>query len=154
MHFDISISICIFSSIRTYNHLIKKQQKWKDVLQGDIFIWVIGQFHAWAGKQHVSSSIVAIMYSSLVHPNFWTSDEIDYILEPGDTLYNSIYNCARAQLISQHVDAGQLNVLPQQRPITLSLTKVMLDWIPDKLAHNASSQSELWEARQAIPGFK
>ena len=28
----------------------------------------------------------------------------------------------------------------------------MLDWIPDKLAHNAPSQSELWEARQAIPG--
>ena len=30
----------------------------------------------------------------------------------------------------------------------------MLDWIPDKLAHNAPSQSELWEARQAIPEFK
>ena len=37
---------------------------------------------------------------------------------------------------------------------TFSLTKVMLDWKPDKLAHNAPSQSELWEARQAIPGFK
>ena len=35
--------------------------------------------------------------------------------------------CARAQSISQHVDAGQLNVPPQQQPITLSLTKVMLD---------------------------
>ena len=29
----------------------------------------------------------------------------------------------------------------------------MLDWTPDKLAHNAPSQSELQEARQAIPGF-
>ena len=56
------------------------------------------------------------------------------------------------QSISQHVDTGQLNVPPQQQPITLSLTKVMLDWIPDKLAHNAPSQSELQEARQAIPG--
>ena len=35
--------------------------------------------------------------------------------------------CARAQSISQCVDAGQLNVPPQQQPITLSLTKVMLD---------------------------
>ena len=35
--------------------------------------------------------------------------------------------CARAQLISQHVDAGQLNVPPQQRPIILSLTRVMLN---------------------------
>ena len=25
--------------------------------------------------------------------------------------------------------------------------------MPDKLAHNAPSQSELWEARQAIPEF-
>ena len=29
----------------------------------------------------------------------------------------------------------------------------MLDCKPDKLAHNAPSQSEPWEARQAIPGF-
>ena len=28
-----------------------------------------------------------------------------------------------------------------------------IDWTPDKLAHNAPSQSELQEARQAIPGF-
>ena len=35
--------------------------------------------------------------------------------------------CPRAQSISQHADAGQLNILPQQQPITLSLTKVMLD---------------------------
>ena len=35
--------------------------------------------------------------------------------------------CARAQSISQHVDAGQLNVPPQQQPITLSLTKVTPD---------------------------
>ena len=35
--------------------------------------------------------------------------------------------CARAQSISQCVDAGQLNVPPWQQPITLSLTKVMLD---------------------------
>ena len=62
--------------------------------------------------------------------------------------------CARAQSISQNVDTGQLNIPPQQWPITLSLTKVMLDWTPDKLAHNAPSQSELWEARQAISGFK
>ena len=32
--------------------------------------------------------------------------------------------CARAQLISQCVDAGQLNVPPQQQPIILSLTRV------------------------------
>ena len=30
--------------------------------------------------------------------------------------------CARAQSISQCVDAGQLNIPPQQQPITLSLT--------------------------------
>ena len=30
----------------------------------------------------------------------------------------------------------------------------MLDWAPDKLAHNAPANQELWEARQAIPGFK
>ena len=35
--------------------------------------------------------------------------------------------CARAQLISQCVDAGQLNVPLQQRPIRLSLTRVMLN---------------------------
>ena len=35
--------------------------------------------------------------------------------------------CARAQLISQHVDTGKLNVPPQQQPIILSLTKVMLN---------------------------
>ena len=35
----------------------------------------------------------------------------------------------------------------------IEFTKDMLDWTPDKLAHNAPSQSELWEARQAIPGF-
>ena len=27
----------------------------------------------------------------------------------------------------------------------------MLDWTPEKLAHNALSQSELWEARQSYP---
>ena len=31
------------------------------------------------------------------------------------------------KLIGQHVDAGQLNIPPQQQPITLSLTKVTLD---------------------------
>ena len=35
--------------------------------------------------------------------------------------------CARAQLISQRVDARQLNVPPQQQPITLSLTRAMLN---------------------------
>ena len=29
----------------------------------------------------------------------------------------------------------------------------MPNYTLDKLAHNASSQSELWEARHAIPGF-
>ena len=29
----------------------------------------------------------------------------------------------------------------------------MFDWMSDKLAHNASSQSALQEARQAIPEF-
>ena len=29
----------------------------------------------------------------------------------------------------------------------------MLDWTPDKLAHNASNQSELQKTRQAIPEF-
>ena len=62
--------------------------------------------------------------------------------------------CARALPTSQCVDGGQLNIPPQQQPIILSLSKVMLDWTPDKLAHNSPSQSELWEARQAIPGFK
>ena len=60
---------------------------------------------------------------------------------------------ARAQLISQCVDATQLNVPPQQQPITLSLTKVTLDYIPDMLAHSAHGQSELWEARQAFQEF-
>ena len=41
--------------------------------------------------------------------------------------YLQMHKCARAQLISQHVDAGQLNVSLQQQPITLSLTKVMLN---------------------------
>ena len=41
--------------------------------------------------------------------------------------YKQMYMCARAQLISQHVDARQLNILTSQQPITLSLTKVMLD---------------------------
>ena len=40
---------------------------------------------------------------------------------------NMMVQCARAQSISQHADAGQLNIPPQQRPITLSLTKVTLD---------------------------
>ena len=35
--------------------------------------------------------------------------------------------CARAQLISQHVDAGQLTIPPQQQPITLNPTRVMLN---------------------------
>ena len=35
--------------------------------------------------------------------------------------------CARAQLISQCVDAGQLNVPPQQQPIILSLIRVTLN---------------------------
>ena len=35
--------------------------------------------------------------------------------------------CARAQSINQCVDAGQLNIPPQQQPITLSLTKVTLN---------------------------
>ena len=48
----------------------------------------------------------------------WDKEKNSYIQKDG---------CARAQSISQHVDAGQLNVPPQQRPITLSLTKVMLD---------------------------
>ena len=34
----------------------------------------------------------------------------------------SIYLCARAQSTGQHVDAGQINIPPQQQPITLSLT--------------------------------
>ena len=34
-------------------------------------------------------------------------------------------NCARAQSISQHVDAGELNIPHQQGPIILSLTRVM-----------------------------
>ena len=55
--------------------------------------------------------------------------------------------------ISQRGDTGQLNVPPQQGPITLSLTRVTLNQTLDKLAHNASSQSELWEARHAIPEF-
>ena len=33
----------------------------------------------------------------------------------------------RAQLISQHVDTGQLNIPPQLCPITSSLTKITLD---------------------------
>ena len=41
------------------------------------------------------------------------------------SLYGALSLCARAQLISQRVDAGQLNVPPQQRPIILSLTRVM-----------------------------
>ena len=45
----------------------------------------------------------------------------------GNTPFEYSFICARAQLISQHVDAGQLNVSPQQQPITLSLTKVMLN---------------------------
>ena len=77
-----------------------------------------------------------------------------YAIKSFIDLGQQVYICARAQSIRQRVDAGQLNVPPQQWPITLSLTKVMLDWTPDKLAHNASSQSKLWEARQAIPGFK
>ena len=44
-----------------------------------------------------------------------------------DCFYGGLPKCARAQLISQHVDAGQLNIPPQQQPITLSLTKVTLD---------------------------
>ena len=72
---------------------------------------------------------------------------------PATSYPKKLEECARAQLISQCVDTGQLNIPTLQQPITLSLTKVMLDWIPDKLAHNAPSQSELQEARQAIPEF-
>ena len=61
--------------------------------------------------------------------------------------------CARAQSISQHADAGQLNIPPQEQPIILSLTRVTRNEILDKLAHNASSQSELQEARHTITGF-
>ena len=35
--------------------------------------------------------------------------------------------CARAQPITQHVDAGQLNVLTQWLPIAFGLTRVMLN---------------------------
>ena len=63
-----------------------------------------------------------------------------------------IDKCARAQLISQHVDAGQLNILPQQQPITLSLTKVTVVWTLDKLAHNAASQPELWKLGKVSQG--
>ena len=56
-------------------------------------------------------------------------------------------------MITQRVDAGQLNVPTQWQPIAFGLTRVMLNEAPDKLAHSASGQSELWEARHAIPEF-
>ena len=39
----------------------------------------------------------------------------------------AIGGVCQSTIDSQHVDAGQLNVLPQQQPITLSFTKVTLD---------------------------
>ena len=48
---------------------------------------------------------------------------LPFLIKP----YMGFGYCARAQLISQHVDAGELNILPQQWPIILSLTKVMLN---------------------------
>ena len=46
-----------------------------------------------------------------------------------DKQIKQLANCARAraQLISQRVDAGQFNIPPQQQPITLSLTRGTLN---------------------------
>ena len=69
------------------------------------------------------------------------------------------------KMISQCIEAKQLSyppMWPQQGPITISLTRVMLEGIPnkrwlitkpDKVPHNAPAQSEAQKARQAIPGF-
>ena len=46
------------------------------------------------------------------------------ILDQNIKAHSCSHLCARAQLISQCVDTGQLNIPPQQRPIILSLTRV------------------------------
>ena len=46
---------------------------------------------------------------------------------PATSYPKAIGGVCQSTLISQHVDAGQLNIPLQQQPIRLSLTRVMLN---------------------------
>ena len=66
MLFDISISVCIFSSKRTYEHFIQNK-KMAYVLQGDIsHQGTVSRFPASAGKQCVPNSIYNKLYFHLL----------------------------------------------------------------------------------------